>query len=514
MSLELLRINKQSRRKTRFGHVTLAAVVVLFLVSTMVPSYGAVLVEWNIPSGAVSIPYDIVVDSSHQVWFSEFGNDKLGRLTSGTFFEYALPPGSRPWGIGSTTDYIWIAESGLNRIARFREPQLDEFALPAFLGNREIRGLAVENSTLIWFAQFNGHGIGLLNLTGQNLPSPKYNFTIWTLPRARDNDPGPQAVVWSDSTGLWYVDYSRDIVGNIRNSFSGLVREYYLQTGSRPWDVDIDSGGNIWFTESGRNSIGKLNPATNEITEYAIPTSGSEPFGLTVDNLNRVWFAEHGTNKIGVYVPGVNTFTEFTRTQTGAPYALSTDSGRYTPIWFTDAAQNRIGKVDPSIGLTTISGSALSSAATSSTTTSPTTTSLLSNTYTVQFGSTIKQFNWTKASSIFTTLSRSESFTQSTSYTGTETVTLVQTTTTATVTTTSTVATLATTQTVTVTSNVATTTDTTTYVTETGTTTINIAPIPGYPIESVIAGIGLAATALVILRRRRSLDSVRKSISS
>jgi streptogramin lyase len=61
-------------------------------------------------------------------------------------------------------------------------------------------------------------------------------------------------------------------VGNIRNPFSSVVREWYLETGSHPWDIDIDSNDNIWFTESGKNRIGKLNPATNEITEYAIPT--------------------------------------------------------------------------------------------------------------------------------------------------------------------------------------------------------------------------------------------------
>ncbi len=81
---------------------------------------------------------------------------------------------------------------------------------------------------------------------------------------------------------------------------------------------------------------------------------------------------------------------------------------------------------------------------------------------------------------------------------------MVQTTTTAITTTTSTVATVATTETVTVTSSVPTTTATTTYLTETGTTTMSIAPIPGYPIESIMVGIGLAVTVLVVMRRRKT----------
>ena len=495
------------------GHVTLISVTVIFLLLLLLtPSYGAALVEWNIPSGATSIPYDVVVDSSHQVWFSEFGSDKIGKFTSGTFQEFALSTGSHPWGVDFFDVQVWIAESGLNRIARlYSSGLLEEYALPVAWGSREIRGVAVQNSTRIWFAEYSGHAIGLLNLTaiqygGQSF----YNVTQWILPSTRGSDPGPQAVVWSDSTGLWYVDYSRDVVGNIPRPLESRIREWYLETDSHPWDIDTDSNGNIWFTESGRNRIGKLNPDTNEVTEFLIPTVGSEPFGIAVDYSNRVWFAEHGTNKIGVYVPGANRFTEFTRTQSGTPYAISTDSEGQPPIWFTDVAQNKIGKVDPYIGLTTAFERTLLSATVSSATTYPIEIVLL----------IYAQHNSSRASYSNTNLARSETFTQSTSYTVPETVTLNQTSTTGITTTTLTSATTVTTGTLvvtlTATSTVTTgtststlTSTTTSYVTETGTTTISGGPIPGYPIESIVAGIGIAVTVLAVMRKSKHRSSTK-----
>jgi len=386
---------------------------------------GATITEWDVP-GAGSAPYDVVVDTSGGVWFAEAGADQIGRFYFGTFYEYQLPSGSKPIGIDyePNSDRVWFTESLNNRIGwltpggssteyTIRGPGYSAF---------QLWGIDAYNSTLIWFTEPQNHAIGCLNFQGSLSNTP---WVIeWILP-GWDNSQ-PQAILYDDDTGAWFTDYKQHRIGNIPDPFGNTVREWYLPDGSYPWDIAKDTEGNIWFTESGRSRIGKLNPYTNEITEYLTPSTGSEPYGIAVDNSNKVWFAEHGQNRIGRYTPGLNVMTEFQRSISGAPWFITTsikpeNKEPIPPMWFTDAAWNRLGKVDPFTAgaMTTVFSSSLSSASTTSTTTTASTSRL--TTY-----STKTEFISFQTGSSVPLVTRTETTTTSSSYTATETITVVQ----------------------------------------------------------------------------------------
>lgn len=491
------------------------------------PALGAIIIEWDVPGETSSLPYDLLVDPSGNVWFTEYGSDELGRMWTGIFKEYKLPPGSRPWGISNDGDFFWFTMSIRNAIGRIDaldESKFLEFPLNSSL-NPEPRGIYAckdGSNRLVWFTEYSRHGIALLNLTGSQAVMKE-----WLLPSRGDRTAGPQMVIYVAEEGLskgaWYVDFSRDVVGHIPNPSQGYIREYYLPSDADPWDLDVDSYGHIWFTESGRNRIGKLNPNTNEITEYLISTPNSEPYGLAIDQSNKVWFTMHGVNKIGRFTPGVNTLTEFSRSVNGAPMFITLSQDRSPPVWFTDDVSNRIGKLGPFDGLTTVFSSTLSAVPTSSTTIPASKTTLSTGTYSTAYTSYT-------TSSKTQTLKVTEATETPTSYTGLETITILQTSTVQVVTETSAIptevmetltatstfyeATVTETKTATTTiyatstSYVATTSGTytatltlTSYSTIYASTTGEMAAIPGFPSASIILGITMALLILAKSKR-------------
>ncbi len=500
-------------------------VLTIIILISFPPAEGAVITEWNVPGGTSSFPQYLTVDSASNVWFSEFGSDEIGKLAYGSFTEYSLSAGSRPIGIVFRDDQIWFTESVSNKIGKMGTGGglVTEYLVgdPATYGSMELWGIAYQNSTRIWFASSAKSRIGLLNLTTPTA----INVTYWVLPGFSSSpSSSPRGIVYSPSTGAWFVDYNLHRIGNIPDPLTGVIREWQLPDSSFPFDIALDSLGNIWFTESGRNRIGMLNPSTNEITEYQIPTSNSEPYGIAVDYSNRVWFTEHAANKIGRYAPGINAITEFSRSTSGAPWGITADYNGALPIWFSDGVWNRVGRLSPYDGLTTVIGESLSSASTTSTTTRASTITLKKDASSGYYNTTVL----TEA----TGASQTQTGTTSTQYTVTEVITLVQTTsfqvstglttttsettvlTTVTGTSTSYITTITTTGTTTsfatftsyiaTTSATATSTRTLTSFTtrfETTTSPSSVIVVPGFTEASILAGLLLGTTFLLLCHR-------------
>lgn len=529
------------RSKPNYVHVFLVSTLLVLVIISMNirPSTSATITEWDVP-GSGSAPYDIVADTSGAVWFAEKGSDQIGRFYFGTFYEYQLPGGSQPVGVDyePDEDRIWFTESLNNKIGKISSGgACVEYTIrgPGY-SSFQSWGIDAYNRTLVWFTEPVNHAVGCLNFWNPSNPSTPLTIPViteWIIP----GDSQPQAIIYDLSTGAWFTDYKQHRIGNIPDPFGSVVKVWYLPDGSFPWDIAKDTKGQIWFTESGRSRIGKLDEATNEITEYITPSSGSEPYGISIDDSNRVWFAEHGQNRIGRYTPGLNVMSEFERSIAGAPWFVTTsikpeNKEPIPPIWFTDAAWNRIGKVDPFTpgGLTTIFSSSLSSASTTSTTTTASTTSLITRSTLTEFRSFLTDMG-------APLVSRAETMTTSTSYTVMETITIVQSTTTAVSTilsSTTQTTTLLTTLTGTFTSYGTTVPGTTTsYATSTSyiettsatltstqtvtTTTVSTTyqttgatAIPGFSTPSILIGLLLGATFLVfsrgILKRKLPLN--------
>jgi len=416
----------------------------------------------------------------------------------------------------------------------------------------------------VWIAFGNGY-IGRIDPVNPQAGAT-WSFSYWQLPglgTPTDPSAAPLSIIFVPMYGgVFYTDPGRDKIGFLNPYPKATLVEWpTIASGSDPYGIAVDKDGNIWFTESGstdgRSRIGKLNPMTNVLTEYRIPSDNAEPRGILVDNVDEmgrklsdktgIWIAEHRTNKIAKFDPEGNTFVEFTRPVSGAPHGLAMDLTPSRRIWYSDEGGARIGRIDPSIAIAATSTNFISTATTSITTetanagattsttisrTSATTVAVISgvsaitSTWTSTTASTYYELTETSqvlVGTTYATVTGTSTSTRSTTVpaTSTETSTVAPTTSTALVSATTTTYASTTTMTIpaTFTSTVVSQTTTSTTLTTTSTQTVTTtatyitaaagvpgAPaIPGFPIESIAAGIlaGLSALALIGRGRRR-----------
>ncbi|MEM3517228.1 MAG: hypothetical protein QW647_05515, partial [Candidatus Bathyarchaeia archaeon] len=123
-------------------------------------------------------------------------------------------------------------------------------------------------------------------------------------------------------------------------SKAALITEYSLPIDYRPHGIAV-SGDNIWFTAQFANKICMLSGST--IYEWNIPTLGSEPYEIAVDSEGQVWFTEYHGDRIGRFKNGV--FVEFTLSGS-SPMGIAIDKNVSFPnIWFTEFEGDYIGKI-------------------------------------------------------------------------------------------------------------------------------------------------------------------------
>ncbi len=354
------------------------ALVALLLSPTI---KAAAVTEYNLWPGSLS-PYGLVPVGNNHIWFTEFGSDRIGRLdrASGDINEIQLPTGSRPYDIDlqAGSNNVWFSLSQRDKIANLDTSQTTSFNWNEFslTTNAGPRGVVVQENHIggwpkIWFTEFSTSAIGSLT-TG----TPSYIVTEYYLP---DSNSQPLNIIYMNSSGVWFTEYQGHRIGFL-NPVNKQVKEWPLKPGSFPWGIANDTFGNIWFTESGRNRIGKLNPFTNEITEYSIP-SMNKPYGITVDRHNNVWFTDHGANRIIKFVPGSNVMVEFARQVGGSPFDITwRDESGEIIVYFSDETGNKIGRIDPSTAITTLTSPLINTAITESTTATTLGTSTASKT--------------------------------------------------------------------------------------------------------------------------------------
>jgi streptogramin lyase len=241
-----------------------------------------VTTAYNLPS--TSSPAGIAVGADNNVWVTLEATDKLARITTaGAITEYSLPAGSKPVGIaGASIDlggWLWVAESGLNRIAKVGTNGVvsTQYTLPA--GSTPY-AMTLDNADEPWFTEKGSDKVGWIGTAiGTGLSET-------ALPAGSD----PSDIVLGN--GTWVAEEGTSKIAKLGGG------EYALPAGARPTSVTFGTDGNIWFTENANNKIGEVT-THGVITEYALP-AGSAPFDIIKSPAgDHMSFTESTANRIG-----------------------------------------------------------------------------------------------------------------------------------------------------------------------------------------------------------------------
>lgn len=296
--------------------------------------------------GPDRVPGVLAVDAHDNVWFTAGGggfsrlaavslNNRIGRLSpDGKITEFETPTiesGPTSIHIGNEGD-VWFTERGGNKIGRLHPEtgKLTEYDIPTPMS--VATGITVDGDGLVWYASKMASKVGMLNpktgaIKEYDTPTPKSQ---------------PSTITFDGQGNIWFDERANDRIVRL-NPKTGEMREYEVPTqGSRVVGLVPDNRGHVWFLELGANKVGRLDTETAMVVEYAIPTKYSSPFKLTIDAQGRVWFTQAFGNKVGVLIDGK--FAEFAiPTPESMPGGITTDSKGN--VWFTEQAGNKIAMI-------------------------------------------------------------------------------------------------------------------------------------------------------------------------
>jgi len=216
----------------------------------------------------LSSPYQLAVDGSGNVWFTEIDGGRIGEITSqGVIEEYKVPSGAS-------------ASPGTSLTG------------PA--------GIAIGKGGTVWFTEVYENSVGSLS-----------NGTFHSYPLAGASSPTGIAL---DSQGRVWVTLhgGSDIAELDPGTNSTRIIPTSIPSGVQstlPYFVAVDPHGNVWFDEHYGNAIARFTPSNQTMLEYEIPTkvpslgniSGALSIGL--DSAGHPWFTEFYTGKVGTVDP-------------------------------------------------------------------------------------------------------------------------------------------------------------------------------------------------------------------
>jgi len=381
--------------------------------------------EYEIPDwgGLKSRPRGIAMNITRQgsplkiprydVWFTEFGRDRIDHLTSsdGTnvvFSFYGIPgqaPGTpnalEPLNIAmSPVDYsIWFTESKKGRIGSLRLLENGT----AFFRQYEVNvgspdeprlwGLAIDPKGFVWVTEPKRNRLGRLNpVSGE--------YVTFEIPTANSE---PREIALE-------------------------VYPYSGPSGQTPSTSLL----NVWFTEHSGDKVARYDPNLNVFYEYPIISTGGRPNGIAIYG-SSVYFTEPILQKIGYlynYLTPVTTTTvgtiisaTTTRTTVNNTYitkelasaSTSTTGTTITTSWYPSITSVTTTQTFTSSRLVATTTSIYSYTVTSRTTSTTTSSTTTTGTQTIVTVSTIPATTSTTATSTSVTVQTSSTTTSATS---------------------------------------------------------------------------------------------------
>jgi len=260
--------------------------------------------------------------------------------------EWSLPPGSTiPYGIAfdDQSPYrVWFAEFGSDRIGRLDHVsgEIYEIILPA---GSNPWGVAFESARHeLWFTMEGRDRLGAISGYGTSI----YELTL-------ESGSQPRGLVVQEHVNgtnypyIWVALYGKDKIARVDPYYSGKVIYWSLASGAKPQSIIFVPDTGVWFTEDGptQGKIGNLNPATGEIKEWELPDVG-KAWALASDAYGFIWFTDYANNRIGRLNPYMGeVILYWIPTSNSHPYGIAVDSTGN--LWFAENAQKRIGRFSP-----------------------------------------------------------------------------------------------------------------------------------------------------------------------
>ena len=272
-----------------------------------------IITEYDLPRPTIE-PHDVIVDKEGIAWYSNFGEQNMGKLDpkTGKVTEYPLPEPKKGSPTGSLSirfdkdENLWLGMMYQGGIAKFdrKTEQIQVWNIPAELNKAN---------------------------TQVNMSSPMNHAVDGKLWTQNNAFAGVHRI--DMKTGKWetWEPFKESAVGH------------------NIYDVIADSQNNAYFTDIGKEHIGRIDSKTGKISLYETPTKSSGPRRGMMDSQDRLWFGEYRGNRIGMFDTKTEKFQEWlVPTPWSAPYDVMVDKNGHA--WTGSMHSDRIARLDTKTG--------------------------------------------------------------------------------------------------------------------------------------------------------------------
>jgi streptogramin lyase len=306
------------------------------------PAFGLQFGSAGTGNGQFSHPMGTAVDSSEDVWVTDYNNNRVEKFSStGTWLATYGKLGTSekevqfngPVGIAiNKINNVYVGDQNNNRIVEFNSAG----GLVKVFGKagegagqfKEPAGIAVDASANVWVADKANNRIQEFNEKGEfeaalgwGVSNGEAAFQICTT-TCRAGTSGTGAGQFS---GPSYISVSGGDIF-VSNNNNGNVEEFsestrkYVATISgpgsgkgqltHPGGTSEDSSGDIYVTDTGNNRVQEFNISTGKaIKEFGVKGSGpgqfDEPTAITLLASGKMYIADAANNRIQQWVPTV-----------------------------------------------------------------------------------------------------------------------------------------------------------------------------------------------------------------
>ena len=298
--------------------------------TTTTTTPGALIPVTSYADPSIKSPIDITAGPDGALWFTNAGNDSIGRITTaGAVTNFTDPSIASPNGITVGPDgALWFANSRANTIGRITTAG----AVSHFAGAQidQPYDITAGPDGALWFTNFGNNTIGRITTSGvvSHFSSPSLTFIS-----SPDGIASADGVLWFANSGYFGIS---------RITTAGTITRFTDATVATPYRVTTGPDGAIWFTNSGNSSVGRL-AADGTISNFADP-SIADAQGITTGSDGALWFANYGNNTIG-RVTTAGTISDFNNPAISLPESIV--AGPDGALWFTNVGNNTIGRIAP-----------------------------------------------------------------------------------------------------------------------------------------------------------------------
>jgi len=274
-----------------------------------------IITEYDLPRKAIE-PHDVILDADGMAWYSNFGEQAIGKLDpkTGQVTEFSIPETKPGWptgelGLQADKDgNLWFGmmfQAALAKLDR-NSGKFQLFTIPA---------------------EFNK------DMTQVNMAAPQRSYV--------------DGKVWLQNNGFASIHRLDTATGKMENftpfqdSKEGENHNIY--------EVIPDSRNNAYFTDFANEHIGRIDAATGKVDLFPTPTHGSGPRRGQMDAQDRLWFGEYRANRIGMFDTRTQQFREWLApTPWSAPYDVVVDKNGFA--WTGSMTTDRVLRLDPNTG--------------------------------------------------------------------------------------------------------------------------------------------------------------------